>query len=261
MNNTRADDQYIEILRDRITELRGKISKLTNKVNNGIDPFNNAAIKIRGYELEIQELEEEINNRTPRQTLFDGIEVALDALDDRYYDLSDKQDAVQAELDNLRNMRDNLQTVRARRKVDKRIEKLEAKIAKLKNKKVACEKRQKSIMYPKYRKDMIKRGLLARARGRVETYNNLISDNNELKNMLSGNGIFDPIKSVVYDIKGLYYQKRLERSEEVLREMQSKNAIVTMAGARVTSLGKKYADRIRQRFQQQRVQPQPAPSI
>lgn len=260
MNNTRVDDQYIEILRDRITELRSKISKLTNRVNNGIDPFNNSAIKIKGYELEIQELEDEINNGTHRQPLFDGIEVALDALDDRYYNLSDKQDEVQAELDNLRNMRNNLKTVRARRRVDKKIEKLEAKIAKLKNKKVACEKRQKSIMYPKYRKDMIKNSLLARARGRVETYNDLISDNNELKNMLSGNGIFDSIKGAIYDIKGLYYQKRLERSEEVLREMQSKNAIVTMAGARVTSLGKKYADKIRQGLQQIG-QPQPVSSI
>ena len=255
--NSSADEQYIEILNSRVKELQEKISKIQSKSKHGIDPFNNNAIKIKGYEIEIKELETEIKNKTPRAKLSDGVEDILYDLDDKYNEKDKKQNEIEQQIADLKDMRDKLKTVRARKKVDRKIEKLEAKVTVLKKKKVSYGKRQRAIMYPKYKKDMIKKSLLARAKGRVENYNDLIQDNAELKNMLRDDSIIDAVKGVIYDIKGAYYQKKLARADEILQEMQSKNSIITMAGARVTSLSKRYADIIRQKRQQQHQQQQP----
>ena len=246
-----SEEQYKKILEDRISELKRKIAKLNSKQGRGIETMNSAATKINGYKIEIQELEEELANTDRRRQLSERVETELARLDRKYRSNERRTSSYEDEIDRLKEMRENLTTIRARRKVDKRISQLNDKISKLKNTNVKCAKKQRRMMIPRYKKDFIKNGMISRAEGRVENYENLVRDNEALKGMLDDNKIIDNIKGIFYDIKGRYYQKKLERSQEILTEMQRKDKIITMAGARITSFGKKRIERIRQRRAQQ----------
>lgn len=240
---SRADEQYRQIIRDRINELNSKIRKL--ELGQG-SAFENSEIKIRGYKLEIERLQQELNENEDREKLANFVEKGLSHIDTKYEGNIDKQKQIRLEIEKLEEIKKNLKTRGARRIASKRIERRELKIAKLKNANIRRDKIQKAIMYPKYRIDMIKKARVSKAQGRVNFYKDSVSDNNELKKMLNENSIIDNIKGMAYDIKGRWYQCKLIKAEDTLKKMQNKNCVNKKSGARVATVVKDKVEEFRQ---------------
>ena len=72
-----------------------------------------------------------------------------------------------------------------------------------------------------------------------------MQDNQELQAMLDLNKTSGRIKSVVHDIKGAYYQKRLNHSQEVLDTMKNSNLNITIRGANAITISKKAVNGLR----------------
>ena len=82
-------------------------------------------------------------------------------------------------------------------------------------------------MYPKFVIEAKKRSMLSQAEGKVQAYESRIRDNEKLNDELSaifGDNIVNDIRERFYDLKGAYYQKRLERSRAILEAMQQKDS-------------------------------------
>lgn len=246
--------EYQKLLEARISKVRSKLNALRQKEDRDIT--GHVAEAVKGFEIELERLTEEVANLSRPQVNSLG-EFGLEYLDEKRSVNSEKQDYYKEQIKELKELKDSLEKARNKRKINRRIERYEKKIARLKKANVFYSNVQRTIMYPKYKLEAKKRSLLARAEGRVKAYENKQQDNENIKNNLDTifkDSPFNGIRQKYYDLKGIYYQKKIARSNDILTEMQNKNNIVTMSGARITSLSKSYLNKIRQSNDQQRIQ-------
>ena len=247
----KSDLEYKKMIDDRINMLASKLADFKSK--SGRDITGHVSTTINGLEIEIEELRRisaELGSRTPLNGLSES---SIAFLDDRRDANEDKQNKYQERIAELQEMKSQLKRRSAKFITDKRIEHLQKKIKKLQERDCFCGSIQRKIMYPRYLVEAKKRNLLSHAQGRVQDYENRIHDNEMMSENLDemfGDSIFNGARQVIYDIKGMYFRKRLERSQAILAEMQDSNNIVSMYGARVTSLSRGQLDRIRQANQQ-----------
>ena len=244
MSNT--DLEYKKILEDRVKNNEKKIQQLS-KNNKKFRVFGeHKATTIRGLEVENEALKKQIEDYEDREKLGNIAESSLEAFDHFHDKNKLTQEDYRKKIEELKVTRSKLETLRAKRIVDKRIELYEKRIERLKKRNVHIGNTQRRMIYPKYRYELKKQNLLAHASGRVAEYEAKVNDNQELINMLDPSSRkLDSVRGVIYDMKGIFYKKRLERSNEILDEIQNRNLLVTMYGARVTSLGKRYLDKVR----------------
>lgn len=230
-----ADLEYKAILEDRQKKIQRKIKELKRK-EKGVFGSRNSII-IKGLEKEAEEIKKLIENYEDRVTFGDTFESGLESLNNMRSKREDKRIEYQNKINELKEIRAKLETTKSRRDVDKKIAHYNKKIKALQKSDVRFGKVQRTLMYPKSRYKLKKINMMARAEGRVAYYEDKIKDNEELKAMFKDN-LIDTLKERVYDLKGLYYRKRLARSRAILADMQGEDSIVKYVGARITSIGK-----------------------
>ena len=249
---TNSDMEYKKMIDERIAKLSAKIREL--KVKEARDFTGHNLNLIKGYEVELGKLQQISNAIGNRIELNSVAEAGLSILDSKREKNQETQDFYREQIKQLRAMREDLVTARSKRKIDKKVFNLNKKIQKLQRTDCFCGKIQRSIMCPKFLYESKKSTILSKAEGKVHAYEDRIHDNDimnaELSAMSKDNLITD-IRERIYDIRGTYYQKRLDRSREIFEDMQKKDSIVAMRGARITSLPKKYVDKIKQNVEEQ----------
>lgn len=245
MNN--SDKVYITMIQDSIKSLTKKIKELEVK-NNGVRSIlDSTTVKINGLKLEVQQLAQELKNYESRMNLSEKKEEKLDNLDEKATKILNKVATHEEKIKELQQLKNNLKTARAKRKIDKQIEHQQTIIRLLQKANTTIDIRQKVIMLPKYYVTKKKDRLLNIAKARVNLNAEKIEDLNMMKKALNENSIIDQVKSVIYDIKGVYYLKRFNYSKEVLARMKNSNSMVNLYGANAITLGKKAINKLRKK--------------
>lgn len=244
---------YQGLFEDRKKEILGldgkRLETLKNKTK--FDLTGRRTRKIMGYEIELKSLEEMEKNFANRENLEPELEEKISKLDAEHDQIVETTKNYKEQIERLREMRNQLVSAREQKRVDKEIKRLERGIISLRVKDISLVDKQKAIMYPKYKKEIKKQSLLSQAAGNVAFYEEKQAVNDELLKMVDGDSLFDGLKQTIYEIRGEHYRKRIERSQAILTEMQSKDSIIAMRGARFTSLTKKEADTLRENNERQ----------
>jgi hypothetical protein len=135
-------------------------------------------------------------------------------------------------------MKSEIGTRRGQMAIDSKIRRLTDKIEALKAKNVRIQKVQRSLLYPKFLYLQRKQRKIDKAEGRVLFNEERINDNEVLKSTVDKDSFLGSFKSMIYDIKGVFYKKRYERAQEILRKMNNKYAPVKAKSARTIKLKK-----------------------
>ena len=108
-------------------------------------------------------------------------------------------------------------------------------------------------MLPKYYRVKKRAKLLNKQQAKVNIAQENVRDMKELQAMLDPeHNIIDRMKSVVYDIKGTYYQKKLEHSQAVLERMKNSKLSIAIRGANVITLTKQAKNKLQNRVKQRK---------
>lgn len=244
---------YEGLFEDRKKEILGfkeeRMKRLRERAKHDIT--GRRTRRIMGYEIELKALDEMEKNFANREKLDPELEEKISELDAEHDKIVNTTKEYQEQIKHLKEMRNQLVNAREQRRVDREVKRLERKIVSLHIDDISLVNQQKAIMYSKYKKDIKKQSILSQAAGNVAFYEEKQAVNDELLKMVDGESLFDGLKQTIYEIRGDHYRKRIERSKAILSEMQSKDSIIAMRGARFTSLTKKEADRLRENNERQ----------
>ena len=236
------DQAYIQMLEDRKKAIQDNLTRLRGITG---DTSTRHSIQIKGYEIELTELQRAIDDYTSRRTLSDRVERSIERIEERYERNSERARNYQEEIRELQELKERLLTNRAKHRVDRRIERIQNRLKTMENRMKRCTNRQRRMMIPRYRRDLQRTRILSRQQGRINAYEERIRDNEELKTMLNRDRLIDNIRERIYDIRGHFYQRSLERAQGVMEEMQSTDCITRMRGARITYMRRELVDRLR----------------
>lgn len=244
MNN--SDRVYQEMIEKSMRNISTEIKKLEQQ-NKGLRAVtDNLTIKIDGLKLQLQELNQELKNYEERITLSERKESKLDKTDAKVAEIIAKEESHVQKIRDLETMKKSLHTTRAERKVNKQIAHKQEIIKKLQKKNARIDLRQKVIMMPKYYRVKKRAQLLNKQQAKVNLAMANIHDMEAMKKMLDPeNKLMDNLKSVIYDIKGAYYQKKLSHSQDVLETMQYSKNNIAIRGANAITLSKKAINKLR----------------
>lgn len=244
MNN--SDLVYQTLLQRTLRQLEKQIKELEKKNKDFRALTDRTAVEIEGYKTEYQQIAQELQNYNQRMSVSKAGETSLDFIDDKVDEIVDrKQDSID-KIRQLENLKQQVTTTRYRRKIDKQIKHQQQIIQRLQKKHGRLNMAQRVIMYPKYYRTMRKLKLLSRKQGKVNVIEANIKDNELLKQTLNPNSVIDNIKGAFYDIRGQYYQKKLNHAQDVLKKMKNKHGTIRLQGANVTVLPKKVVEAKRQ---------------
>ena len=248
MNN--SDKVYQELIIKNMQNLEKEINKLERQ-NRGIQAITDrTAVKIEGSKLQLQELNRELKNYETTVELSDSKERKIDKLDTKVAKIVEKEQSHQEKIVELEHMKQRLQTRRAIRKVNKAIVHQQELIKKLQQQNARIDFRQKVIMLPKYYRVKKRAKLLNMQQAKVNLAQSNMHDMKKLQAMLDPeHNIIDRMKSAVYDIKGAYYQKKLEHSQAVLETMRNSKSNIAIRGANVITLTKKAKNKLQNRIE------------
>ena len=245
---------YKEIIEKRIKEINRQISSLSS-TNHHIFRPDEIEVKIRGLKNELEILREELDNLDNRARLSDAAEDLLASLDEKSIEAGEEIEKLQKTIDSLKKIRDDLKTNRVKKLTTKiLINNKEKKVKKLKNAQTMIVGAQRKIMFPKYRRDLKRLNLLSKAEKRVEYYHDKIDDNETIlehlreKRESEGLTIREQFEEIRFGIFNYFDKRRLRRSQEILDDMNSRESVIMMRGARPISLGKRIVKNLRDRF-------------
>lgn len=238
------EEAYVSLLKDRQKAIQENINRLRNLRNHD---SNRVSLEIRGYEIELEELQRAIDDYSSRRELRERVERALERTDRRHQRASERERDYQEQIRELQELKERLLTIRAKRRVDRRIERIQSRIKTMQNRKTRCVNTQRRRMMPRYRRDFHRMEIRSRQQARVEQADARLRDNEALKSMLNRDHLIDNIRERIYDIRGTFYQRRKDREQEVLNEMNSTDSIVRMRGARITRISRHIRDHLRER--------------
>ncbi len=243
MNN--SDKVYQLLLKQSLETISKQIKSLEQK-NRGLRALTDkTTVEIEGLKLQYNEIVTTLKNYQERINVSDRKEAKLDKLDEKSDHISQEKKEHLAQIDSLKQAQNKMKTARAKRKVAKEIKKEQEIIQKLQKKNARIDKRQKAIMLPKFYREQKRSQLLSKQQAKVNQVTASMQDNQELQAMLNPDKVSDRIKSVVHDIKGVYYQKKLSHSQNVLDTMQNSRFNITIRGANAITISKKAVNGLR----------------
>ncbi len=244
MNN--SDKVYIDMITDTIKKIKERISNLENK-NQGIRALTGRIdLELEALNLQCNKLEAQLQELESRIELSEIKESILDRLDESADKNIEKQEDIEQDIRQLEELAGKLKTKSAKRKISKKIEHKQRIIKRLQKKGARIDRYQRMVLLPKTRKYQKQEQILSKQEAKVNLTTAKINDNNELKAMLDPeNSFIDSIKSTIYDIKGVFYKKRLNYAKEVLDSMQNTKSTIALRGANVVTLSKKAANKFR----------------
>ena len=234
------------MIMERIKKVKDKI-ELLHKKENGLLK-NHTYSEIKGYEAELEKLAELA--KQSRIEFNEAKEDKLERLDQRYKKNQEKIHGYEDKIKELNHLKAQLLTISKKRKVDRNVDKLSKKIEKLKQSNITCQSRQRSAMMPKVTYENIKRRLLSSQEGKVRAYSDEVEDNRkyqeEIKRIMGRDRLFADLKERYYEKVGTYYKKKMEKAKRTLEDMQEKDTIVEVFGARITSMPKRWVEKLRE---------------
>lgn len=240
-----SDQAYYKILKERMDKITEQIKKLQSKKVSLLSFNNLIDIKIKGLEVEYGKLKEQIDTKADRVEISNRGEKALTRLDDKALSNEEKKQEYQNTINELNNLKAGIATKHGKAVIDRKIKRINDKIKNLNNKNVRIEKIQRSLLYPKYLYRQHRQRKIDKAEGRVLFNEARYSDNEILKQTVDPNTKLGALKTSIYDIKGMFYLKRLERSNKLLEKMNNKYSPTKAKGARVVNIKKKLRDKLR----------------
>lgn len=245
-----SDEVYLNLLEEKEKELRKQIAELEAKK----EFTNRIPIKLEGLKIQQQGLKNQIEEYTRRGTFSEKKEEKLYKLDAQAESIIAKQIPIEqkiAELEELKKAAET--TVEEKYYLRKEIAQQKQMLYSLKGKNIAINRKQRKIMISKFRKEQKREKLLSKQQGKINVFEDKLDRIEELQAMLSPEDSFiDRIKNGYYTLKGKYYERKLNRAEEVLEIMQQSDSNIALRGANIMNLGKRAKESLRNRMNRRR---------
>lgn len=245
---------YQRLLKESLDTIQKQITNLERK-NHGLRAITDKTTEeINGLKMQYQEILGELQNFNQREQLTEIQEGVLNTLDTKTNENLSSVQEVRQNIEELKALREQLQTSRQRRKIDKKIQKKQEIIKKLQTRNARIDKIEKAIMLPQLKVNQMKQKIRLTQYAKAESARAALKDNEQLMAMLDPeNSIKDNLMATIYDIKGKYYQMKLNHSMEVLNEMQKTDSLAAIKGANAITIGKKAVSKLRQRRDKQKM--------
>lgn len=245
-----SDEVYLKLLEEEEKKLRKQIAELESKR----EFTNRIPIKLKGLKLQQQALKDKIEEYNERGIYSDKKEEKLYQLDAQAESIIEKQIPIERKIAELEALRQRAETtVEEKYNIRREIAHQKQMLYSLKGKNIAINRKQRKIMISKFHKEQKREKLLGKQQGKVSVYEDRLDRIAELQEMLSPEDSFiDRIKNGYYNLKGKYYERKLNRAEEVLEIMQQSDSNIVVRGANVVNLGRRAADTLRNRMHRPR---------
>lgn len=254
-----SEEEYKKLIQDRVEGINKEIEELKQRQAEARNVSLSLESRIIGLTAEKKELEKQLINYTGMSFSDSKLEKRINDLDDRYKNNEDRKVVFQNKKNELETMKNAATTKYAKNRIQKRIDKLEHSFEKLQKKGARIQGLQRRMIMPKFRKENLKRRIIDRQFGRVSEYQDRMIANEELRDSLKDK-VFGRFTSKIYDMKAKHYKRRYDRSLEVLTNMQNKNSLIGIQGARVAVIGKRAVDGFRKRCPKPAPVPTPTPT-
>lgn len=240
-----SDKVYVTILKDRMTKIQERKKRLEDKKKSLLSINSIIDREINGLDVEYEKLKKEVDTFTSRIALDDVSENSLSMLDDRYSANEDTIKKYNEEIKKLNDTKSNMQSSHGKKVIDRRIKHINGKIEKLKNKNVKIGKAQRMILFPHYDLMHYRENKINYAEGAVNFNQSRVDDNQRLKDSIGENAWFKSARERYYDIKGMYYMKKLDKSKAHLDKMKNKYSQIRVNGGRVMNLPRRIVNNLR----------------
>lgn len=237
-----SDEESKKILQDRLSEINKEIRLIENRLSELKNISISLSSKLHGLENEKQRVEDQIKDFTERDTYGAVSEFILGMQDERRVNLEEKENELKEKINQLNEEKKSTNNRYLQKRIDIKIQKLQYKMKVLRQKGAKVQGRQRKILMFKMKKDAIKQRLYSKEEGLAMAYEDRVEAYNELKNN-NDSKIFHDLTSKIYDMKAKHYQKKYDRTMEVLKEMDGKS-IIAMRGARVIALNKRISNKM-----------------
>ena len=242
---TSSQEAYKSILEDRIREVEEKLVRL-EKLSK-YDLTGHTATLMMGYRIEREKIKASTNtkNLDKREKLDKESEAKIAEIDKAQVALNEDQKALAEEKKSLEQQQKEVTGYWKKRRIARQIKHLERESQLMNVRRVEMREQQKAIMYPKQKVALKRQALISRQEGKVANIvENIEINNTDMEQMLAKGTLFSGIAAAHYDRVGNRYRKKLERSQEILEEMQRADTLKQIRGARRTVLSREYSDRL-----------------
>ena len=250
MNST--NEAYKKIIEERMDKLDHKIKKLQNKRSEASHFIDQIEQRIAALQFEYNQLANQKNDLDNRESLGKNTEKELKRLESSFQENFDDATEIQQRINNLIAVKNTMTTTREKKRAQSEIDNYKRKLELLKKKGAFYTKVQYSLMFPKYKYDLLKQSFLLREIGKYEY---LASKSNDLDKLVQAND--DKKDSFEKKLKNLNYireQKRIGRAVEYRKKLideykkyKDKNIFV-LYGTSLIVMAKEVKERIEMKF-------------
>ena len=239
-----SDMAQLKLLEDRKKQADNKINELRKKKMSFISLNSLIDIKINQLQIESRNLGEEIKKFKEEAEVEKSADEKISLINQKYNSNVEKEEKYTEIVKNLKEMNKDVETRHGKAVLNRKIKHYEKKVERLKGRNVFIGKVQRTIKYPKFRIQELKKERLYRAEGKVLYNESQIKDNEKLKEAVVDGSLFSSFKKSYYDQKIEHYRRQLSYSQDKLARMKNKENKVTVKGGRVMPLKKKIKEKI-----------------
>ncbi len=242
------DDLYIDVLKERAKKIQEKKSEI-ERLKGSKKQSKRDIIELNGLEEELKKINSYISSYTGGgyiSPLDESTIDSVDTLNEKKEKKSKKKESYQEKVERLEELKNKLKLLSSKRIVNKKIEKIQKKIEILNSKEVKIANKQRKKIYSNLKAQFKRNAILSKQKARVQYVEDQINDNDLMRKAIDINTFSGVFKAAVYDIRGIKYQKNLEKEKEIYEKMKSSD--VTLVGSRVISVVKKRLEQLRNRI-------------
>ena len=229
----------LRLLEDRKKLVNAKISALRKKKMSFISINSLIDIEINKLQVESRNLDEEIKKYKEETNVEKSANEAISFADRKYNSNTEKEEKYKKIISELNGISSGLETRHGKAVLNRKISHYEKKIARLNKCNVFIGKVQRTIKYPKFRIQELKKERLYRAEGKVLYNESQIKDNEKLKEAVVDGSLFSSFRKNYYDHRIEHYRRQLANSQDRLARKKNSANKVTVKGGRVMPLKKK----------------------
>lgn len=244
-----SDQAYIDILQGRLQGIDDELNELNSKKRTIFTHDSSLDKRILALNIEKQKIQDEITAYTASSRVHLGTagEKVIAGYEKRFTDNEAKQQEAQDAINDLNSKLGTVTTRTAKRKISKQIESKQKELEKLQKKGAKIQKNQRRLLLPKYISIHRKQNKVNRAEAVVQYNQQKLDDNTILKSAIDDKALFKGVREKYYDIKGVFYQKNLDRSQRHLNRLNNRTATPRVRGARVMNLGRNMVNNFKNR--------------